>query len=151
MFQATAAVAVNALKSIRSATNDARKRKKFNIKVEETTYCVGFSFTDKKPCLRASRDKHSQKVKLDARVVFLTKGIKNPSKHCHVYKVTYEKESIKPIYIACLSPKNAMDFALRATKHRIDAKGTLAKNALGVAIGRVASQSLGLEGSTKSR
>lgn len=33
-FQATAAVAQNALKSIRAATQDAKKRKKFNIKVE---------------------------------------------------------------------------------------------------------------------
>lgn len=33
-FQATAAVAINALQSIRSATKDARKTQKFNIKVE---------------------------------------------------------------------------------------------------------------------
>lgn len=91
VFKATSAVAVNALKSIRSATRDARKRKKFKIKVEPTSYCVGFSFSDKRPCLRASNDRNSPKIQLNARVVFLTKGIKKPEKDCRVFKVTYEK------------------------------------------------------------
>ena len=42
--QSTASIAVNALKSVRTATRDARKRKRLNIKVEEKQYFVGFSY-----------------------------------------------------------------------------------------------------------
>lgn len=149
--QSTAAIAVNAIKSIRSATRDARKRNKFKIKVEDTPYYVGYSHSEKRPCLRSGIDRHSPKIALDAKVVYLTKGIKHPERNCHVYKVTYEKKNLKPVYIACESSKVALDFATKATKHRIDNRGTLAKNALGVAIAKIASKSLQLEGSNEAK
>lgn len=129
---------MTALKSIRSATKDARKTRKFKIKIEDTSYYVGFSYSERKPCLRSGPSKYSSKVFLDSKVVFLTKGIVNPMKNAHVYKVTYEKSNLKPVYVACASKSVAMDFAQKATKHRIDEKGTLAKNAMSVAIGKVA-------------
>lgn len=149
--KATAATAVTVLKSLRAATKDARKTRKFRIKVEDTSYFVGFSQSEKKPCLRSGPSRYSPKVFLDSKVVFLTKGIANPMKNANVYKVTYEKSNLKPVYIACLSKKVAMDFATKATKHRIDEKGTLAKNAMTVAIGKVAQKSFQLEGSNDSK
>lgn len=144
--QSTAATAVTALKSVRAATKDARKTSKFKIKVEQTAYCVGFSYHEKKPCLRTGKSRNSPKVVLDAKVVFMTKNIAKPHLNAHVFKVTYEKKAIKPFYIACASDQAALDYAIKATKHRIDEKGTLGKNAIGVAIGKVAQKSFQLEG-----
>ena len=147
--QSTASVAVNALKSVRTATRDARKS--FKIKVEETPYFVGFSYSEKRPCLRSGNSRYSPKVSLDSKVVYLTNGIKNPQKNAHVYKVTYEKKNLKPVFIACSSKKVALDFAIKATQHRIDNRGTLAKNALSVAVGKIASKTLQLDGSSESK
>ena len=151
IVKSTASVAVNALKSVRTATRDARKRKSFKIKVEETPYFVGFSYSEKRPCLRSGNNRYSPKVSLDSKVVYLTKGIKNPQKDAHVYKVTYEKKNLKPVFIACSSKKVALDFAIKATQHRIDNRGTLAKNALSVAVGKIASKTLKLDGSSESK
>lgn len=101
-FQATAAVAQNALKSIRAKTQDAKKRKKFSITVEQTPYVVGFSYSERKPCLRVSAGKDAARViPEDGKVVFLTTGIVNPAKNAKVFKVTQEHEGVRPLYIAC--------------------------------------------------
>lgn len=140
------------MKSIRAKTQDAKKRKKFNIKVEQTTYVVGFSRTDRKPCLRASMDRHAAKVvPPDGKVVFLTTGIINAARNAHVYKVTQEHDDVRPLYIACRTPVEAEEYAKKATKHRIQSKGTLGKNALGVAMSKVAAKSMQLDGSSKSK
>lgn len=119
-FQATAAVAQNALRSIRAKTQDAKKRKKFRIVVELTSYVVGFSRTDRKPCLRASASRDAAKViPPDGKVVFLTTGIKNAAKNAHVFKVTQEHEGVRPLYIACRTQSEAELYALKATEHRI--------------------------------
>ena len=151
-FQATAAVAQNALKSIRAKTQDAKKRKKFKITVELTSYVVGFSKTDRKPCLRASAERNATKViPPDGKVVFLTTGIVNAAKNAHVFKVVQEHDGVRPLYIACRTQGEAEQYALSATQWRIENKGTLAKNALGVAMSKVAAKSMSLDGSNKSR
>ena len=151
-FQATAAVAQNALRSIRAKTQDAKKRKKFKITVEMTSYVVGFSKTDMKPCLRASAERNAAKViPPDGKVVFLTTGIKNAAKNAHVFKVIQEHDGVRPLYIACRTQSEAEQYALKATRHRIENKGTLGKNALGVAMSKVAAKSMSLDGSVKSR
>ena len=95
-------MAQNALKSIRAKTQDAKKRKKFKIKVEHTTYVVGFSRSERKPCLRAGTGRDAARViPQDGKVVFLTSGIVNPSKNAHVFKVTQEHDDVRPLYIAC--------------------------------------------------
>ena len=115
VFQATAATMVNALKSIRTTTRDAKKHKKFNIKVELMPYYVGFSGTEKKPCLRTAPRKDAPKATVDGRIVFLTNGIINPLKNAHVYKVTQEKPSNVPLYIACRDEKTAENYAIKAS------------------------------------
>lgn len=149
-FQATAAIMVNALTSIRAATLDARKHKKYDIKVEETSYYVGFSHSENRPCLRTGPFKNAPKATVNGRVIFLTRYVQNPTKNAHVYKVTQEKPLQKPLYIACLNEKTALEYAIRATKHRIDANGTLGKDALSVAIGKVAVKSFKIEGKNKN-
>lgn len=102
--------------------------------------------------MRASADRKAAKVTPpDGKVVFLTTGIINPAKNAHVYKVTQEHDDVRPLYIACRTQVEAEEYAKKATKHRIDNKGTLAKNALGVAMSKVAAKSMSLDGSTKSR
>ena len=147
--QATAATMVNALKSIRTQTLDAKKHTKFDIKVEETSYYVGFSHSENRPCLRSAPSRTAPKVVVDGRVIFLTRYMHNPMKEAHVYKVTQEKPLRKTLYIACANPNTALEYAKRATKHRIDSNGTLAKDALSVAIGKVAEKSFKLESKNK--
>lgn len=149
-FQATAATMVNALKSIRQTTMDAKKKKRFNIVIEQTPYYVGFSNSEQKPCLRSAPSPKAPKVTVQGRVVYLTRGIINPLVNAHVYKVTQEKPAKTQLYIACMNEKIAEEYALKATRHRIDTSGTLAKDAIGVAIGRVAEKSFKLEGKSKS-
>ena len=150
-FQATAAVAINALQSIRSATKDARKTQKFNIKVEQTPYYFGFSKSENKPCLRSGPTPTSAKVTPEGKVIFLTSHIVNPVRNAKVFKVTQEKVSHWPLYIVCQSQHEAENYAIKATKHRINALGTLGRNALGVAMAKVADKSKTLEGSVKSQ
>ena len=148
--QATAATMVNALKSIRTQTLDAKKHTKFDIKVEETSYYVGFSHSENRPCLRSAPLRTAPKVVVDGRVIFLTRYIHNPMKEAHVYKVTQEKPLRLTLYIACANPATAIEYAKRATKHRIASNGTLAKDALSVAIGKVAEKSFSLESKNKN-
>lgn len=102
--------------------------------------------------MRASADRQAAKVTPpDGKVVFLTTGIINPAKNAHVYKVTQEHDDVRPLYIACRTPVEAEQYALKATKHRVENKGTLGKNALGVAMSKVAEKSMSLEGSAKSK
>lgn len=146
---ATAAVGINALNSIRSATLDARKKKKFDIKVEDTGWYAGFSKTLNSMCVRDGILPTSNRIDGLKKVVYLTHGIKKQSQR-HVFKVTQEKTQIEPFYVACATSQIAMDYALKATKHRINDYGTLAKNALGVAMHKLAGTSK-LEGSAKSQ
>ena len=146
---ATAAVGINALNSIRAATMDARKRKKFDIKVEDTGWYAGFSKTTHTMCVREGVSPYSRRIDGLNRVIYLTHGIKRQSER-HVFKVTQEKKDIEPFYIACASITVAMDYALKATKHRIDRFGTLARNALGIAMHKLAGTSK-LEGSQESQ
>lgn len=102
--------------------------------------------------MRASADRNAPRViPQDGKVVFLTTGIVNPSKNAHVFKVIQEHEGVRPLYIACRTSSEAENYATSATKHRIDNKGTLAKNALGVAMSKVAAKSMSLDGSAKSK
>lgn len=144
------AVAINALKSLRAQTNDARKNRKFKIEIEETQYNVGFDGNTRRLCLRNGPLKTSPRVFPQERVVFNCRGLNNPTKQAQVYRVKYEKLSIKPFLIACPSKNDALTYALKATKLRIDEKGSLAKNALGVAMAKLASKTK-LDGSQESK
>ena len=146
---AVAAVGINALTSIRASTLDARKKKKFDIKVEDTGWYAGYSKSLNSMCVRSGVSPYSKRIDGLKKVVYLTHGIKNQSER-HVFKVTQEKKEIEPFYVACVTSQIAMDYALKATKHRIDDFGTLAKNALGVAMYKLARNSK-LEGSAKSQ
>ena len=146
---ATAAVGINALNSIRSTTLDARKKKKFDIKVEDTGWYAGFSKSLNTMCVRDGILPSAKRIDGLNRVVYLTHGIKQQANR-HVYRVTQEKTQIEPFYVACATSQIAMDYALKSTKHRINDYGTLAKNALGVAMHKLAGTSK-LEGSAKSQ
>lgn len=146
---ATAAVGINALTSIRTTTLDARKKKKFEIKVEDTGWYAGFSKTLNTMCVRDGISPYSKRIDGLKKVVYLTHGITKQANR-HVYRVTQEKTQIEPFYVACATSQIAMDYALKATKHRINDYGTLAKNALGVAMHKLAGTSK-LEGSGKSQ
>lgn len=146
---AVAAVGINALNSIRASTMDARKRKKFDIKVEDTGWYAGYSKTTNSMCVRSGVSPYSKRIDGLKKVVYLTHGVKKQSDR-HVFKVTQEKKEIEPFYVACATSLIAMDYALKATKHRIDDYGTLARNALGVAMYKLARNSK-LEGSAKSQ
>ena len=146
---ATAAVGINALISIRATTADARNKKKYEILVEDTGWYGGFSKALNKPCVRDGVSPYSKRIDGLGKVVFLTHGIKKQSDK-HVFKVTQEKAEVKPFYIVCATSNIAMNYAIKATQHRIERFGTLGKNALGVAMQKLAGSSK-LGGSAQSQ
>lgn len=146
---ATVATAIQCLKSIRVPTLDANKRKKFSIKVEDTGWYVGFSNTDKKPCVRNGSSKHAKRVTGLGVVKYYTRGLRQ--KDAHVYKVTVEKQEIKPYYIGAPSAAYAGKKALESTLRRIKINGGLAKNAIGVAMNKLSNSTNPLIGSNTAK
>jgi len=118
--------------------------------VEDTGWYGGFSYSEHKPVVRTGVSPHSQKVSGLGKVVWLTHGVKQQAQK-HVYKVTPDALNIKPYYIVAQTSQIAMNYELKATKHRIQNHGALAKNALGVAMSKAGQKGNGLEGSGTSK
>ena len=144
---AVVATAIDALVSIRAATANAAKRKKFKTVVEDTGWYGGFSHTDNRPCIRAGVGAYSQKIGLkDERVRWLVRGVRRQADR-HVYRVTPEHGQVSPYYVVAATPGIAAAFEARAAKHRVDAFGALAKNALGVAMAKTSTRNVKADGS----
>lgn len=148
MDNAVAGTMVNVLRSLRSDTKNAIKTKKFNVEVEDTGFYGGFSYSEKKRCVRAGVSKYSSKVKLDGKVVWLTWD-KPKQSECHVYKVTNEQNQV--YYVGARNTSMVMNYELGRIKKRISNYGGLAKNVLSIAMNQIATKSLPQDGSNVSR
>lgn len=147
---ATVAVLIDALKSIRAATLNAEKRKKFNIIVKDTGWYGGFSNTERKPVIRNGISPKSPKVTTNLKVKWCTNGIMH-QRDKHVYLVTPESLNKKPYYIVASSAKVALNYEIRASLGRVKALGGLAKNALGVAMNKISNLNPPLDGSNLAK
>lgn len=144
---AVSATMIDVLVSIRAATGNAIKTKKFVVKVEDTGWYGGYSFSERKPVIRNGVSPYSTKLDVSGKVVWQTFGTKRQSQK-HVYKVTGEDGV--PYYVVAPTQQVAEDYELRCIKHRIEHHGGLAKNALGVAMHAIASKTSKYDGSTQS-
>jgi len=134
---ATVAVAIDAVKSLRAATRDARKTKKFKIQVEFTGWYGGFSWPDRKPCVRTGPKPRDPKAALNGmKVKWLINGLKRQEQR-KAFKVTPEQPSKKPYIVVCADAKQAREYEKRASLNRVKDMGGLAKNALGVAMSKI--------------
>ena len=146
---ATIACMINALVSIRAETQSAEKRRKFDIQVDDTGWYGGFSKTEHKPVIRSGVSPYSGKIAPDGKTVWLTHGIR---KQCdrHVYRVSPENPDYPPYYVVCASASIALNHERKRSEHRVKQTGGLARNALGVAMGKLAANS-SLSGSSQCR
>ncbi len=149
--KAAVAVAITALKSLRSATRDARKTKRFKIRVEFTGWYGGFSWPERKPCLRTGPRRGDPKAALgDMKVKWLIDGLKRQEQR-KAFKVTPEKAGKKPYIVVCADARQAREYEKRASLNRVKDMGGLAKNALGVAMNKISQTGAKLEGNSVGR
>lgn len=147
---AVVATAIDALVSIRAATQSAAGKKKTQPKVEDTGWYGSYSASEKRPCFRAGVGKYAPRVNVDTkRVRWLTKGVRPENQH--VYRVTPEHMKVAPYYVVCASPQIANDFEQKAAGHRITGYGDLAKHALGVAMSKISTRNVGSKAGVKAR
>lgn len=149
--RATVAVAIDALKSLRAATKDARKTKRFKIKVEFTGWYGGFTWPERKPCVRTGPRRGDPKAALgDMKVRWLINGLKRQEQR-KAFLVTPEKTDKKPYIVVCADAKTAMEYEKRASLNRVKNMGGLAKNALSVAMNKISQTGSKLDGNSVNK
>lgn len=149
--KAAVAVAIDALKSLRTATRDARKKKRFKIKVEFTGWYGGFSWPDRKPCVRTGPRRGDPKAALGGmKVKWLIDGLKRQEQR-KAFKVTPEKTGKKPYLVVCADARQAREYEKRASLNRVNDMGGLARNALGVAMNKISQRGAKLEGNSAGK
>lgn len=149
--KAAVAVAIDALKSLRSATRDARKRKRFKIKVEFTGWYGGFSWPERKPCVRTGPRRNDPKAALGGlKVKWLIKGLKRQDQR-KAFLVTPEKTGKKPYIVVCADARQAREYERRASLARVGDMGGLARNALGVAMNKISQGGAELDGNSVNK
>ncbi len=145
---AVAATMVNVLRSVRADIRNATKTKKFNIKIQDTGYYGGFSSVKKCRVARRGMSKNSPEVSLPSKVVWLTWD--NPKQsECHIYRVV--TESGKEYYAGARNEAIVTNNELRRIMKRINHYGGLAKNAVSVAMNKIASKTIEQDGSNISK
>lgn len=147
---ATVAIAIDVLKSIRTSTKSAEKRKKFNIVVKDTGWYGGFSNTDRKPVIRNGVSPNSSKVVPNLSVKWCVQGVKK-QRDKHVYLVQPETKNKKPYYVVAPTSQVAYNYEVRASLARVKTLGGLAKNALGVAMNKLSNINPPLNGSNLAK
>ncbi len=145
---ALVACGIDALVSLRAATKTAIKKNSFATGVESTGWYGGFSQSLRKPCIRQGWRHDSPRVDVGgARVKFLTHGVRDARKQ-RVFKVTPEHRAVAPYYVVCESKAVAKAFEKKCAMHRVGNLGNLAKNALGVAMAKLSTRNVAIDGSS---
>lgn len=147
---ATVAVLIDALKSIRAATSNAEKRKKFNIVVTNTGWYGGYSHSEHRPVIRSGMQPRSPKITGLQKVIWITQPTMKQQDR-HVFKVVSERLQKEPYYVVCATEQEAYNYEKKASLERVKMHGGLGRNALGVAMNKISTINPPLNGSNMAR
>lgn len=139
--QAVSAIAVDILKSLRTRTTIARRVKNYGI--EETGLYGSFETQSSKRsrCLRIGFLKNSPKFNPDYPVIYKDLPTSKPSLR-RVWLV-HPENGRTPYYLVCESMKQAKSIVKEHTLKRIKMYGGLAYHMLGIAMARIAAETIG--------
>ena len=147
---AAVAAGVQIMKALKKDSRVAKVKGKYKgIVAQQMPWALGYRGKPARACIVQSLARGSARVvPSDGKVVFLHGDLK--PNQVHVYRVTQEKVILCPLYIVAKSKADAIAYAAKATSHRIEAKGSLASNAIGVAIQKLHEASP-LDGGAKAK
>ena len=130
---ATAAVLINALKSLRALTLQAKPSKKVDAKITRLSGVRVGRRRDRTPCLKQG----GAEWKPECRVIYLTARVKKQDRDLAAFLVTPEHEHVRPYVVVTDSEASARQFEQNAGAHRKRDYSGLAKTALGIAMAKI--------------
>ncbi len=141
---AAIATAIDVLKSLRAATLDARRTRKFHTKVKERRdLYLSFRTVEggsrRVPCLRHGSP--TGPLVKNAYLRFVEKPI--DLKRASIYWVESEHERMAGYFCAAYSPESAAEHESKRALSRIKERGGLARAALGVAMAKLSTRNTG--------
>ena len=133
---ATAAVLINVLASLRALTTKASPSKKVDARIVRLNGVRVGRRRDRTPCLKQGGAEWNP----DCRVVYLTARVRRRDKDLSAFFVTPEHENVRPYIVVTESEASARQFEEKAGKHRKRDYAGLAKTALGIAMAKISTR-----------
>lgn len=130
---ATSAVLINVLKSLRALTMVAKPSKKVDAKVSRLSGVRVGRRRDRTPCLKQGGAEWTP----NCRVVYLSARVRRPDRDLSAFLVTPEHENVRPYVVVTDSEASARQFEQNAGAHRKRDYAGLARTALGIAMAKI--------------